>query len=87
MRALESPEFSRNSIIERLIVYRVKLAKKNHDEYIVHNYCNKLTKDSRNENHEDHDSVSIYSIMPPRRTWVSLTRDERCFSKKKNGVE
>lgn len=88
MKILEGPSFSENSIIERLISRRVKLAKKNHDRHIIHNYCIGSKKNSsENREEDDQDTVSIYSLMPPRRTWVTLTSKERSSHLKNNGEE
>ena len=64
--------FNKESITKRLINRRVNLAKKNHDRAILEGYCK--TKKSICRSNDD---ITIYSVMPPRNRWRTLTEKER----------
>jgi retron-type reverse transcriptase len=66
--------FSENLIRKALINKRVKLAKKNHDKYIVSNYIKNGNKKYCGKNKND----LLYDIMPCRREWVQLGYERVC---------
>lgn len=68
--------FSEESFRDALINKRVKLAKKNHDKYIVSNYVRNGNKYC-GRNKKD----ILYDIMPSRRKWIQLGR------KRVHGIE